>query len=412
MFRVTQMETGATGKHSEHRWRNWLTCAGCQSHAVVFVAAMVVLALEGVGLRYVENGVTGAALCLMRMAAAVAAGMGAWWLIRRCRSSALCTASLCGSILSLVLGIVLASFGGFSIRISGYVGMAVSAAAVLAVMAAATYGAAMREIAFTKESTSAANSVVVKTEEPLLGRIWAPFMAGALTILCAVSACYAFNGRAAMVILAFVVACIILWKRLTHGVHLLLVAVGVSGVAVLACTNIRGLEMWFNAFSDPYAYGYVWFTFLRVLSQGLFPRGVVPGAYWPLVPMGTTEFVLAEVADTLGVLGLVSSLLLAAMGLYSGVMAAVGEHGQRHDIALGFTSLMAASALLNTLKVFHIVPFFALSFPMLSDSVYAQFLVPFMATVVAMILFARTDSKLSASNESKCDNSEAERPAP
>ena len=211
-------------------------------------------------------------------------------------------------------------------------------------------------------------------------------MVASLVLHAALVPCFAERGAIGMALIWCVALLVSLWPALSRGVRRAGVAALVAIVAAVLLANTAALERWLNAAADPYADGYMWHAFAHVLRGSALGHGTGFSEALLLVPAHGDDMVLAEVADVFGTLGLSTVLLAALGGICWAAWSARTLPGGRHAMAAGLLATIAAPLLLNACDAFHVLPFFAVPFPLLLVSPAAWVAAPFAMTLLALVI--------------------------
>lgn len=351
-----------------------------------FVLTFALVAVAGLHLGIIRDGLQDTAMRAAMALGAVAVACVLWRAHRYSNATVqsldmvlLADATMLFGLLvpmQLDAGVVPASWPSFVLALD----------AALVVVVCGSLGSAVFEIRLTEVIVREARVAGVRTIPKRSAIVWRPVMAASLVLHIALVPRFTEQGAIGMALIWFAALLVSLWPALSRGVRRAGVAAFVAIVVAMLLVNTTALERWLNAAGDPYADGYMWHSFARVLRGSAFGRGAGFSDALHLVPVHGDHMVLAEVADVFGTLGL-SIVLLAALGgtcwaAWSVCMVPAG----RRAMAAGLLVVMAAPLLLNACDVFHVVPFFAVPFPLLSASPAAWIAGPFAMTLLALVI--------------------------
>lgn len=175
----------------------------------------------------------------------------------------------------------------------------------------------------------------------------------------------------------------------------ILAAVGIAAVAVLVSLQGHRTER-FQSFVDPEKYsdtiGYQAIQGYYAIADGGW-LGVGLGESrqkWNWLPNGHNDFILALIAEELGVVGCLVILGLFGVFLYTGFrIARRSENRFRSLVASGVTIWIAAQAFINIGGVIGLIPMTGVPLPFISDGGTA--LVVILAAVGMLAGFARAE---------------------
>lgn len=216
--------------------------------------------------------------------------------------------------------------------------------------------------------------------------IWRPVMVASFALHAVLVPCCAIRGANGMALIWFAVVLISLWPALSRSARLLCAMVVCAIAVALLFASNAAIERWFNAVADPYADGYMWHAFAKVLRRAAFSCGATFSELLLLVPGHGDYMVLAEAADVFGALGLSAIMLAALIGICWAAWSSYGISSERRAVAAGLLTTIVAPMLFNVCSAFHVIPFFAVSFPLLSAAPFAWTVAPFATALLVLMI--------------------------
>ena len=351
-----------------------------------FVLAFALVAVAGLHLSIIRDGLQDTAMRAAMALGAVAAACVLWWVHRHSNATVRSLDMVLLADATMLLGPLVPVQLGIGVVPASWLSLALAIDVALVAVACGSLGSALFEIRLSEAIVREARAAGFCAALHRSTVAWRPVMVASLVLHAALVPCFAGRGAIGMALIWCVVLLVSLWPALSRSARRIGVAALVAIVAAVLFANTVALERWLNAAVDPYADGYMWHAFAHVLRGSAFGHGTGFGEALLLVPVHDDDMVLAEVADVFGTLGL-SIVLLAALGgiCWAAWSVRMVPAGQR-AVAAGLLAAIAAPLLLNACDAFHVVPFFAVPFPLLSVSSAAWIAAPFAMTLLALVI--------------------------
>ncbi len=351
-----------------------------------FVLAFALVAVAGLHLSIIRDGLQDTAMRAAMALGAVAAACVLWWVHRHSNATVRSLDMVLLADATMLLGPLVPAQLGIGVVPASWLSFALAIDAVLVAVACGSLGSALFEIRLSEAIVREARAAGFCAALHRSTVAWRPVMVASLVLHAALVPCFAGRGAIGMALIWCVVLLVSLWPALSRSARRIGVAALVAIVAAVLFANTVALERWLNAAVDPYADGYMWHAFAHVLRGSAFGHGTGFSEALLLVPVHGDDMVLAEVADVFGTLGLSTVLLAALGGICWAAWSARTLPGGRRAMAAGLLATIAAPLLLNACDAFHVLPFFAVPFPLLSVSSAAWIAAPFAMTLLALVI--------------------------